>query len=171
MCLWSCHFLTEISMSHSEKKKHDWKVLIEIKYLHTIGTWHLPELCILLKLKCNSQFCRLHLICRIWCFHWSCPMTCSVHFGKLVLSSTVVFQHASSWGCQVHFESWQSFLYIAQVLLKAALRGPFLAPPSATLWHRWREALYCRGHYGLLSLLALLETKIKNVVLGHSQGQ
>lgn len=63
MCFQSCHFLTEISMSHSEKKKHDWKVPIEIKYLHTIGTWHLPELYILLKLKCShSQFYRLHLI-------------------------------------------------------------------------------------------------------------
>lgn len=129
MCLWSCHFLTEIFMSHSKRKKPDWKVLIEIRYLHTIGTWHLPGQYIFLKLKCNrSQFYRLLLICQIWCFHWSCPMTCSVHFGKLVLSSIVVFQDASSWGCEVHFESWQSFLYFSQFLLKAALRGPSLAP-------------------------------------------
>lgn len=115
-------------LSHSEKKRHDWKVLIEIKYLHTIETWHLPELYILLKVKCShTQFYRLHLICEIWCSHWSCPMICSLRFGNLVLSSTLLFQHASSWGCKIHFESWWSFLYASQVLFKAALRGGLLA--------------------------------------------
>lgn len=145
-------------------------MLIEIRYLHTIGTWYLPEIFILSKLKCNrSQFYRLHLICQIWCFHWSCPMTCSVRFGNSVLSSTVVFQHASSWGCQVHFESWQSFLYISQVLLQAALRGSFLAPQ--VLPYSIEEEKHCIVEVRMVFChYYTVRDKTCHAVLGHSRG-
>lgn len=82
----------------------------------------------LFKITCShTQFYRLCLICKIWCSHWWCLMICSLNFGNLVLSSTLLFQRGLSWGCKIHFESWWSFLYASQVLLKPVQRWGLLA--------------------------------------------